>query len=134
MKNTILMIAFAITMVYTVLSQDIIDPPKLPRNFTNTNLYDPYYNVNHFLKGWNWGSAGARLEILMHLLIFVLQHGYRKVSYGFSRRTQRISVQQIYLTDLSERIQPTCKPGRFMTQEQIPGIIRPKILIRCSLI
>jgi hypothetical protein len=44
-----------------LISQDLINPPKLQRLDTTTAID----RSNNFVKGWNWGSPGRKLDTAM---------------------------------------------------------------------
>ena len=64
MRTVLYLLMFAFT-ISVVNAQDIIDPPTLPINFNNTAVFDRNFNQTHFVKGWNWGGTGRKLDEAM---------------------------------------------------------------------
>lgn len=65
MKSYILILAAILSFSNMVLlSQDIIDPPKLSQ-FDTSSVVNK--NFNSFIIGWNWGTPGAMLDSAMYI-------------------------------------------------------------------
>ncbi len=71
MRTLVIKIAalLIISNIY-LMSQDLIDPPKLVQ-FETTTLVDR--SINHFIRAWNWGSPGAMLDSAMYINTY---HGF----------------------------------------------------------
>lgn len=59
MKQLILVLL--IFNINLLISQDLINPPKLQRLDTSTAID----RSKNFVKGWNWGSPGKKLDSAM---------------------------------------------------------------------
>ena len=59
-----------ILLTLNIFSQDTIDPPRLPINFNNPEIFDRNFNDTTFILGWNWSSFGRRLDEAMRINYF----------------------------------------------------------------
>lgn len=57
--KTIIFIAFACIMIIQSFAQNRIDPPKVIDKTSDTVFIN---NSNEFIKGWNMGENGKRLD------------------------------------------------------------------------
>ena len=70
-KKICLFVVIYIILGYSnILSQDLIDPPKLVQ-FDTTTAIDR--SINHFIRAWNWGGPGAMLDSAMFINTY---HGF----------------------------------------------------------
>lgn len=64
MRRIVLIIALIVINNNYSKSQNTFDPLPVSPNisFSTTSVYDPKFYNNHFLRGWNWGSVGRKLD------------------------------------------------------------------------
>ncbi len=88
-----LIILFAFIFVFKAYSQDLINPPKLQRLDTTTAID----RSNNFVKGWNWGSPGKKLDSAMLMNAY---HDFPESSIDTKYNLKTMEVPGVYGTNI----------------------------------
>ena len=76
MKHIILLVGIFIS-ISNLYSQNPIDPPALPIDFSDTTVFDRNWEQSNFIRGWNWGDKGRKLDEAMNIntkISFIPEH------------------------------------------------------------